>query len=377
MATFIKQKSGRWRVQVRRKGGHLSQTFDLRKDAEFWARQTERDLDLGVSPITRKLDAIQTFGDLIDLHIRDMQNVGKPLLRSKAFSLDALKTQLGAIRIADLDRQALIAFGQARAKAGAGPTTLGIDLGYIRTLLAHGASVHGLPYSPEPVDLARRALRHLGLVGKGRERDRRPTESEIERLIEYFRGQNGLTIPMGRIIKFAIATAMRQEEISRVSWADLDSRNKMLLIRDRKDPRNKQGNHQKIPLLDVSGYDAWRLVEEQAAHLGGKTGRIFPYNSRSVGTAFRRACQRLKILDLRFHDLRHEATSRLFEAEFVIPEVSLVTGHKDWKMLQRYTHIRPEDLHAIGARRRAMREAAALANETPRRSTRLNGLTPD
>ncbi|MDP3854897.1 tyrosine-type recombinase/integrase [Phenylobacterium sp.] len=68
------------------------------------------------------------------------------------------------------------------------------------------------------------------------------------------------------------------------------------------------------------------------------------------------ACRDLRIDDLHFHDLRHEATSRLFEAEYEIPEVSLVTGHRDWKMLQRYTHIRPEDLHAIGARRRAARE---------------------
>lgn len=105
MATIAKRKSGRWRLQVCRKGGHLSQTIDLRKDAIVWARQIERDLDLGISPAARKLDVIQTFGDLIDPHIQDMQAVGKPLLRSKAFCLEALKTQLGATRVADLDRQ--------------------------------------------------------------------------------------------------------------------------------------------------------------------------------------------------------------------------------------------------------------------------------
>jgi integrase len=169
---------------------------------------------------------------------------------------------------------------------------------------------------------------------------------------------------MDRIIKFAIATAMRQEEICRVTWDDLDERQKMLLIRDRKDPRNKRGNHQNIPLLDVSGCDAWALIEEQALHLGHRKGRIFPYNSRSAGTAFRRACRDLCIQDLHFHDLRHEGTSRLFEAEYEIPEVSLVTGHKDWKMLQRYTHIRPEDLHAIGARRRRARLEQTLIGDT-------------
>lgn len=357
MATIVKQKSGRWRVQVRRKGRYLSETFSLRKDAEAWARRVERDLDVGRKPIPRKLDGIQTFGDLIDLHVSDMKSVGKAPGRSKAYSMAFLKLRLGRLRLADLDRETLIDFGKARAKEGAGPMTLSIDLGYVRTLLAYGAAVHGLPYSPEPVDLARIALRMLGLVGKGEERNRRPTPQEIDRLIEHFRGINSLTIPMGRIVRFAIATAMRQEEICRVTWDDLDERHKMLLIRDRKDPRHKRGNHQNIPLLDVSGYNAWELVQEQAKHLGHRRGRIFPYNSRSVGTAFRRACRQLRIDDLHFHDLRHEGTSRLFEAEYEIPEVSLVTGHKDWKMLQRYTHIRPEDLHAIGARRRAARAA--------------------
>jgi len=199
MATIVEQKSGRWRVQVRRKGSYLGETFSLRKDAEAWARRVERDLDLGIKPISRKLEGIQTFGDLIDLHVSDMKSVGKAPGRSKAFSMDFLKTKLGKIRIADLDRQMLIDFGKARAKSGAGPMTLSIDLGYIQTLLAYGAAVHGLPYSPEPVDLARNALRMLGLVGKGQERDRRPTKEEVERLVEYFRGVNGLTIPMGRI----------------------------------------------------------------------------------------------------------------------------------------------------------------------------------
>jgi hypothetical protein len=77
MATIVKQKSGRCRVQVRRKGRYLSETFSLRKDAEAWARRVERDLDVGRKPIPRKLEGIQTFGDLIDLHVNDMKSVGK------------------------------------------------------------------------------------------------------------------------------------------------------------------------------------------------------------------------------------------------------------------------------------------------------------
>jgi len=119
----------------------------------------------------------------------------------------------------------------------------------------------------------------------------------------------------------------------------------MLLIRDRKDPRRKNGNDQRIPLLDVSGYDACAIIEEQRKFSEGNCGRIFPYNGKSVGTAFHRQCRELEIEDLHFHDLRHEGTSRLFEAGFFIEQVALVTGHKDWKMLRRYTHLKPEHLH--------------------------------
>jgi integrase len=146
---------------------------------------------------------------------------------------------------------------------------------------------------------------------------------------------------------------MRQDEISRIEWADFDSQKKMLLIRDRKDPRRKAGNNQRIPLLDVTGYDACSIIEEQRGCVGESRRRIFPYNGRSVGTAFRRQCRELQIEDLHFHDLRHEGTSRLFEAGFSIEQVSLVTGHKDWKMLRRYTHLKPETLHNVRTRKAA------------------------
>ncbi|WP_243698554.1 site-specific integrase [Paracoccus alkanivorans] len=194
------------------------------------------------------------------------------------------------------------------------------------------------------------SLSRLGLVGKGNERDRRSSEDEIDAILKALESNPRQVIPVARIVRFAIASAMRQEEICRVSWEDYNARSKMLLIRDRKDPRHKSGNDQRIPLLDVSGYDARVLIEEQRKITGGR-GRIFPYNGRSVGTAFRRTCRTLGILDLHFHDLRHEATSRLFQAGFSIEQVALVTGHKDWKMLRHYTHIRPEGLHALAGTR--------------------------
>lgn len=230
---------------------------------------------------------------------------------------------------------------------------MGIDIGMIKLVLGHAAAVHGLPVRVEPVDLARIALKRLHLIGKGQERDRRPTQDELDGLIRHFDANPRQLAPMGRIIRFAVATAMRQEEICRVTWLDVDSRTKMLTIRDRKDPRNKDGNHQRIPLFAATGYDAWAILEEQRTTRSNEDPRIFPYNGRSVGTAFRRGCRELKITDLHFHDLRNEGTSRLFEARFTIEQVALVTGHKDWKMLRRYTHLKPELLHSIFAAKAA------------------------
>lgn len=345
MASISKLPSGAYRVQVRRKGRYASETFLRRDDAHRWARQAETRVDQGLAPNKSSIGRLKCFGDLVDLHIADMCEVGKPPRRSKAATLRMLKRDLGKYKIGHLDRQKLIDYGKARADQGAGPVSLGIDIGMIKIVLTHAAAVHGIDVSSEPVDLARVALKRLGLVGKGIERDRRPHPSELASLFRCFDGNERLTIPMSRIVRFAIATAMRQEETCNVEWSDLDVRQRMLLIRDRKDPRNKAGNNQRIPLLNVSGYDAWALVREQAKALGRVDGRIFPYNSKSVGTAFRRACQQVGIEDLHFHDLRHEGTSRLFEASFAIEQVALVTGHKDWKMLRRYTHLRPETLH--------------------------------
>lgn len=99
---------------------------------------------------------------------------------------------------------------------------MSIDFSFIRTILSHAAAVHGIETSGEDVRLARLALNRLSLIGRGNERDRRPTEDEINELIEHFESKPRQLIPIGRIIRFAIATAMRQEEICRIEWLDID-----------------------------------------------------------------------------------------------------------------------------------------------------------
>lgn len=349
MAT-VQKRRGKWRVQIRRNGHVLSKTFYRKMDADEWAREAEHSIDKEIDPSTKRISRKDTFASLIDLHIEDLHAVGKPLRRSKQHVLERLRKEIGETPLANLTRERLILYGRQRAKDGAGPATLAVDISFIGTVLTHAAAVHGVAINTESVALARVALRRLGLVGAGRERERRPTDAELEKLFAYFDANVRLTIPMTRVVKFAIATAMRLEEIFRIEWDTLDDRTRTIIVPDRKDPRKKDGNNQRVPLLDATGYDAYALLNDQRA-LRLNPHECFPYNPKSAGTAFQRACKELKIIDLHFHDLRHEATSRLFEAGLTIEQVPLVTGHKDWKMLKRYTQLKSENLHAVLAKK--------------------------
>jgi integrase len=120
---------------------------------------------------------------------------------------------------------------------------------------------------------------------------------------------------------------------------DLNEQDRTITIRDRKHPTEKQGNDQEVPLLG----EAFDIVKRQPKT--DKEGRIFPVTDGTISSIFPRACNALKIEDLRFHDLRHEGVSRLFEKGYTIEQVALVSGHRDWKMLARYTQIKAKDLH--------------------------------
>ena len=127
MATFKQLPSGNWRVQVRRKGRYIGETFHRRKDAEEWALEAEPSIDRGQTPLSRaRIDPTRP-GDLIDLHLLDMKEVGRWPRRSKAFCLESLKKTLGLVKLAGLYRERLIQFGRDRAKEGAGSVTVGMD----------------------------------------------------------------------------------------------------------------------------------------------------------------------------------------------------------------------------------------------------------
>jgi len=196
------------------------------------------------------------------------------------------------------------------------------------------------------VQEARAALAAHDMVGKSEERVRsvhggRVLDSEIAKLVTYFDSRSDISgYPMSDLTRFAVASCMRISEVCRLTWADLDEKAAAILIRNRKDPRKKVGNDQTVPLLG----DALKIIKRQPRTEGEE--RIFPYSEKTVSTYFTRAVTALGLPDLHLHHLRHEGISRLFDAGLQIQQVAIVSGHKSWQMLRRYTKIQAADVHA-------------------------------
>jgi len=219
---------------------------------------------------------------------------------------------------------------KASQQASAGFSEFG---GVLKT--AH--ELWGLPVDTTVTAVGRSSLKYLGLSAKSKERERRPTQKEIDDICLYFTTKVRQKVPMEDLILFAIDTAMRAGEIIGLKWDDINHTDKTIIIRDRKHPTEKTGNDQEVPLLGQS----YQILMRQPR----KDARIFPIANGTVSSLFPRACAVLKIIDLRFHDLRHEGVSRLFERGYTIEQVALVSGHRDWKMLSRYVQLRAKDLH--------------------------------
>lgn len=319
---------GKWRALVRVEGfPEKSKSFEKRKDAERWGRATQAELEAGrieqpdKTPLKR----------LIEAYIREHPKLG----RSAKASLQATaNSTIGQELPSGLTPARIVRYGRERGVSG---PTLAIDLSCLGTVLKYAAHVWGLAV-PNNLPAARFALRSAKLLWKPVERKRRPTEEELTKLKAWFAEHSRL--PMGSIIDFAVASAMRVDEIASLRWEDYDPDNGVVLVRQRKHPTRKEYNDETVPLLRA----AIEIIERQP-----RSGvMIFPFKSGTVSSIFPRACRACGITDLRFHDLRHEGTSRLFEMGYQIQEVALFTGHKDWKQLKRYTQLRPHTLRRLG-----------------------------
>lgn len=279
-----------------------------------------------------------TVGSLIAKYIAYM-DLDKPLARSKRGTLNFLaKTVLADVPVAQLTGARIISFARERRADGTKPQTINQYIIYLGVVLRQAKNYAKLSLDMHDFDEAVIELKAKGLIGRSAERERRLQESELAKLLSVAQlTAHKRIIPIAVLIRFAIETAMRLGEIVGLRWADLDEKNRTIIIRDRKDPQKKLGNNQTVPLLG----QAFAIIQAQPRN--GEL--IFPFKAHCASTAFTRLVARSGVNGLCFHDLRHEGISRLFEQGYQIQEVALISGHRSWKNLARYTQLKAVDLH--------------------------------
>lgn len=342
--TQRKNKKGgiKYTAQIRIKRASVvvyqeSQSFDRKQMAQAWLKRRESELAVP-GALERATHQGATVAQMIDRYLIEYE-IQRPLGKTKRATLTAItKTWLGDIADTKLTSQSIVEYAQWRmTKEGGGiqAQTVGNDLAHLGAVLSVAKPAWGYAIDPHAMPDARKVLRKLGMVTRSKERDRRPTLDELDKVLKHYlemQARRQAWIDMPKVIAFAIFSTRRQEEITRILWSDLDETRQAVLVRDMKNPGQKIGNNVWCHLPD----EAWQIIQRMPK----VAKEIFPYNSRSISASFTRACHMLAIEDLHFHDLRHDGVSRLFEMDWDIPRVSSVSGHRDWNSLRRYTHLR-------------------------------------
>ncbi len=331
-------------VRIKRQGVVIhreAKTFEHRAAAQKWAKAREVALE-DPAALIRIQHGAPSLGELIRWYIDEFQTISK-WQRSKQTHLEYLENHtISEGNALLLTTAILIDHIRSRRAAGAGPATVANDLTWIGVVLRAAKSIRELPVNPAIAQEARTACRELRLIGKSKRRERRPTPEELSRLYEYFESRDRRSrMPMRDILEFAIGSARREAEICRLEWKDNNAAARSGWVRDAKHPTEKDGNHRQFKYTP----EGWAIVQRQPR----TSEYVFPYDPKSVGDAFTKACHVLDIQDLRFHDMRHEATSRLFERGYQIHEVAQFTLHESWNELKRYTNLRPEKVREIEA----------------------------
>ena len=313
-----------------------SRTFDREALARAWAKTRERDLaKVKLKPPRPALEKQKRLSDIFKRYRIEVSEV-RPMGRSKTSHIRMMeKCALARLAPEDVRSSDIIAHIRGRRQSGAGPATVNNDLVWLRVVMRYARAAWDTPFDMDVVDIATEVLRAEKLIAKSQRRSRRPSPGELDALTNHFRKRDQRTsnIPMCDIMWFAIHSARRQSEITHLLFSDNDETAQTGAVRNLKHPTDR-GTCGRFKFTD----GAWEIVQRQPVI----EDRVFPFDARSIGSAFRKACKLLDIEDLRFHDLRHEATSRLFEAGYSITEVQQFTLHDSWGTLSRYTHLRPE-----------------------------------
>lgn len=323
MATITKRNNLQWQVKIRRdRYPTQSKTFHSKSAAEAWARLIESEMDRGVF-VSRDEAEKNTLRDLLARYIDDVTPTKRGADPERSRLLALMQRPVCGHTIATLTGKAIATYRDQRLEE-VSPSTVNKELNLIAHAIETARREWGIHIPENPVRLVRRPR-----VADAR--DRRLHADEGERLLAACQeARNPFLLP---IVKLALETAMRQGEIVSLQWRYVDLKKRTAHL-----PSTKNGQARSVPLSSTA-------VETFNALPPSLDGKVFPgVTAEAVKRAFIRACHRASIENLRFHDLRHEATSRLFEKNLNPMQVAAITGHKTLQMLKRYTHLQAEDL---------------------------------
>ncbi|NVH98170.1 site-specific integrase [Burkholderia pseudomallei] len=377
MAAITKRGPYQWRAQVRRHGYPAqSKTFNTKAEAEAWAKMIESEMARGIwvsrseAEATTLYEALKRYEEEISLAKKGSAQESSVIKTCKA--VDLAKRPLATIRSADVAKLRDVWLKDYK------PATVLRRLAVLSHVFNVARKEWGMESLSNPVELVRKPqpnnarTRRIAASGEpatdipddgGLESGRGAQDGELERVMA---ASSSALLPA--IIWLAVETAMRRGEIVSLKWENVDLKRRVAHL-----PATKNGDARDVPLspraiavlqaLKDNCDDAKDApnVAPSCERLGDGGTSVFKIRSDAVTRAFERAVARARKLyleecrevgrrpdgrfltDLRFHDLRHEATSRLASI-FPMHELTKITGHKDPRMLMRYYHPRAEEL---------------------------------
>lgn len=337
----------RFQARVYIDGTPKAKTFDTEAEAKRWVAKQQLTKIVHDGENRNSVRGI-TLGNVLDAY-EEAYKKHSNMSRVKAATLNRLRTHLGDLDLATLKERDLMDYFLMRSETLA-PATLANEVFNLKVAWERAYDWSKLAIDRALVQRVYKTLADERLVGAAVERDRRPTDEELAKLQQHFDTSPYLTMPMSDMMWFSIYTAVRISELTSLRRSDWSNTNApTIIIRDRKNPgkhrkkqRYERKNDMAIPLLG----EANAILQRQPVD-PENPDLFFPYKQNTISTSFMRICRKLEIENLHWHDLRHEGISRLFERGWTIPQVARVSGHKTWKMLQRYTQLRAEDLHEL------------------------------
>lgn len=322
MAT-IRKLRGRWQAMVRRKGmAPRSKSFDSKTDAERWARSLEAEVDrCGALPDTR-LAENTTLSQILTRYRDEISTKKRSVVSEQARINGILRRPICHCTLTLLTSADIAAYRDERLKTVA-PASVVREINTISHAIDTARREWSIHLPQNPCKLVTRPSPPRG-------RTRRLMGDEDLRLLAA--ADRGRASYMRPLIVLAIETGMRRSELLSLEWQHIDLERRVAHL-----PLTKNGSARNVPL-------STRAVETLRTLPSNGRERVFSVAPNAVRLAWERLVRRAGLTDLHFHDLRHEAVSRLFEKGFNVVEVSTISGHKELRMLGRYAHLRAVDL---------------------------------